>query len=124
MRRGVKVSGHDEQLFRRACEVALSGEHHRVRVGAVLAKGHRTVASAANKIGPLTGEPFKRGHAERQVIDRISAMSGTLYVARLDLSGDLVASWPCETCMMHIESCECVSKICYYDGQALVKVRL
>lgn len=124
MRRGVKVSGHDERLFARAMEIALLGEHHRVRVGAVLCKGHRTVASAANKIGPLSGEPFKRGHAERLVIDRVAAMNGTLYVARLDLNGEPMASWPCDTCMMHIGSCECVTKICYYDGQALVKVRL
>lgn len=124
MRRSVKVSGHDEALFARARDLALTGQHHRVRVGAVLAKGRRTVASAANKIGPTPNMPYQAGHAERQVIDRTPAMKGTLYVARIDLSGSLVPSWPCIHCMMHIESCECVSKICYYDGRALLKVRL
>jgi deoxycytidylate deaminase len=124
MRRGLRVTEHDETLFSRARWLAVYGQHHRVRVGAILAKGRRTVASASNRAKDFYGEPFKEGHAERLVIEGVSAMKGTLYVVRLDLSGALAPSWPCSTCEMYIRSCECVSKICYFDGQAIVKVRL
>jgi hypothetical protein len=68
--------------------------------------------------------PDKPSHAERRVIDGQPAIKGTLYVCRLDLSGKLAASWPCGECMLHIRACDCVTKIVYFDGKSLKKVRV
>ena len=98
-----------------------------MRVGAILVKGHTTLRVGYNRTRNL-GENVPYGaatwHAERQVISEIAKSNCTLYVARLDLAGQVVASWPCDECMQHIVACDCVGKICYYDGQALVKVRM
>ena len=115
-------------MFQRASEIARQGQHHRVRVGAILTKGRTTLNTGYNRTRNI-GENVPYGsatvHAEVQVLTNVSSGSNcTLYVARLDLNGNVVASWPCKDCMLHIISCECVRKICYYDGQALVKVRL
>lgn len=83
-----------------------------------LRTGHNRVA-----VG-VVDEPHYEGHAERQVIDGQPAFKGTLYVARIKLNGALAASWPCEECMIHIKSCACVTKIVYYDGETIRKVRL
>jgi len=128
MRRGVRVSDHDIELFRRASELARLGEHQRVRVGAILTRGRKTLNSGFNRLrndGANVPYGAATWHAERQVLTGVLAQSNcTLYVARLNLAGTVVASWPCDDCMIHIVSCECVRKICYYDGQALVKVRM
>ena len=127
MRRGVRVTEHDQRLFDRARELALLGEHHRVRVGAVLTKGATTFLSGYNRTRNNTDNVpygYATWHAERQVIDGVARNNCTLYVARLGLNGEVLASWPCDECMVHIVACDCVGKICYFDGQALVKVRL
>ena len=127
LRRGLKVSLHDEILFQRAADLAMFGEHHRVRVGAILAKGVTTFKTGFNRSrNPVENVPYGEAtiHAERQVIEGVAKSNCTLYVARLGLSGSLMTSWPCSECMEHIVACECVGKICFYDGQALVKVRL
>lgn len=128
MRRGVRVSDHDETLFQRASEIALQGEHHRVRVGAILTKGRTTLHTGYNRTRNIDKNvPYGAAtwHAERQVLADVYARSNcTLYVARLDLSEAVVASWPCDECMQHIVACDCVRKICYYDGHSLVKVRM
>lgn len=121
----LRVSVHDVKQFARATEAAQLGEHHRVRVGAVLAKGRVRHRTGYNRIASwIEGEPWKPGHAERQVIQGMPAIKSTLYVARLDLNDGLVASWPCGECMVHIVACACVSKIVYHDGIEIKKVRL
>lgn len=122
--KALNVSDRDRRVFRQALLVARCGDHRRVRVGAVLTKGHRTIASSANRAGLVDGEPWYEGHAERRAIDGQAAMRGTLYVARLDLAGQTVASWPCDECMIYIRSCACVRKIVYHDGHEIQKVRL
>ena len=127
MRRGVRVSEHDLDLFQRATEIARQGEHRRVRVGAILVKGRTTLRSSFNRTrNPAANVPYGYAtwHAERQVLDGVAKSNCTLYVARLGLNGEPLASWPCEECMAHVIACDCVGKICFYDGQALVKVRL
>lgn len=119
------MSRSDEQLFDRARDIALSGAHDlRVRVGALLTRGTHPVAWGVNVPGQTTGEQFLAGHAERRALAGVPAIKGTLYVARVLLNDELGASWPCDECMTHIRACGCVTKICYYDGFNLVKVRL
>lgn len=121
----LRVSAHDVKQFARAAEIARWGEHHRVRVGAILAHGRTALAKHHNRIASWDdGEPFKKGHAERMAIEGVPAIKGTLYVARLDLNDSLVASWPCGECMAHIIACACVSKIVYHNGTEIKKVRL
>ena len=126
MRRGLKVSDHDLTLFGRASEIARSGEHA-VRVGAVLAKGLRTINSGHNRYrNDMRNVPYGYAtwHAERQVVSQVGKRNCTLYVARLGINGHVLASWPCDECLEHIVACDCVGKVCFFDGQAIVKVRL
>jgi hypothetical protein len=121
--RNVKVSAHDVKQFARAAEIARYGQHHRVRVGALLAKGRHTRGKAWNVVD-LNVQQYFAGHAERLVIKDQPAIKGTLYVARLDLNDEPVASWPCSECLVHIKACACVTKIVYHDGTELKKVRI
>lgn len=121
MLRAIKVSLTDETMFRRSAALAREG-NHRVRVGAVLAKGRREISSAINL--PGDNERHLTGHAERRAIDGQPAIKGTLYVARLALNDEPAPSWPCAECLIHIKACSCVTKIVYFDGSALVKVRI
>lgn len=124
MLKGIKVSAVDVDLFDKAVGTARESQA-RVRVGALLAKGRKPIVAAHNvtlRLYPQS-QHFP-GHAERRVINGQHAFKGTLYVARIDLSGDLAAGWPCPECLVHIKACDCVSKIVYYDGHTLVKVRI
>lgn len=114
------ISRHDEELFLRAAETARKGEHHRVRVGAVLRHRLRTI-EAWNVIGPVPNEPYYPGHAEQQLIPQ-AQLNSTLYVARLALNDDLMMSKPCPTCMAAIESSP-ISRVVYWNGRQLVEER-
>lgn len=121
----MRVSATDRKLFDRAAEASYFGEHERVRVGALLARGRTPLRVRHNVVRSGFGDgPDKRSHAERRAIDGQPATNGTLYVARLDLSGRLAASWPCDECMIHIVACACVRKIVFFDGAEIKKVGL
>lgn len=121
----MRVSAADRRMFHRAAEAAGFGEHGRVRVGAVLAKGRALYRIRHNRVaGWIEDAPFYEGHAERQVIKGQPAINGTLYVARIQLNDTLAPSWPCDECMVHIKACACVSKIVYWNGEEIRKVRL
>lgn len=124
MFRSLRLSNQDERLFSRAKTAAFSGDHYRVRVGAVLARTGRPLAVESNRSIEGANTPFKSGHAERRAIAGVPAFKGTLYVARLALNDELMPSFPCEVCMIYIRACACVSKIVYFDGHTLVKMRL
>lgn len=124
MFRSLRLSSQDERLFSRATNAAFSGNHYRVRVGAVLARTGRPLAVESNRAIEGANSPFKDGHAERRAIAGKPAFKGTLYVARLALNEDLLPSFPCDECMSYIKACACVSKIVYFDGHTLVKMRL
>lgn len=121
----MRVSAADREMFNRAVRAARLGEHHRVRVGAVLAKGRVLYRIRHNRVASwIEDEPYKLGHAERQVIAGMPAIKSTLYVARIQLNETLAPSWPCGECMVHIVACACVSKIVYWNGEEIRKVRL
>lgn len=121
--KAVSVSKSDRKFFGRALEAARLGEHERVRVGAVLVRGKLHV-TGHNRVAHGFDGPFKEGHAERRVIADVPAFKCTLYVARIGLNDEPLASWPCAECMFHIIACACVSKIVYHDGAEIKKVRL
>lgn len=121
--RGMRVSATDRKIFARASEAAYFGEHDRVRVGAILTRGRTTLRTRHNRIA-VGVEPFKAGHAERQAIAGQPSFKGTLYVARIQLNNTPAPSWPCDECMTHIKACACVSKIVYWNGTELMKVRI
>lgn len=120
----MRVSATDRKLFSRTVEAAYFGEHERVRVGAILTRGRTTLRVRHNVVRTGIDGPDKPSHAERRAIDGQPAIKGTLYVARLDLNSKLAVSWPCGECMAHIKACGCVSKIVYFDGTEIRKVRL
>lgn len=115
------VTARDRRLFMQAALKAV-GADSKVRVGALLAKGRTTLAVCTNFSLPSTPTPWK--HAERQVLrDHEHRFNCTMYVARLGLNGELRASLPCYDCKMHIHEGTTVSKIVYFDGHELRKVR-
>lgn len=124
MRYGLTVTSRDLGLFNQAKDEA-QGSEARVRVGALLARHGRTVVKAHNVAMHLypQAQHFP-GHAERRVIAGQPVFKGTLYVSRIDLSGALAPSFPCESCIEHVTACGCVTKVVYYDGHSLVKVRV
>lgn len=124
MSREMRVSATDRKLFSRTVEAAYFGEHERVRVGAILARGRTALRVRHNVVRSGIDGPDKPSHAERRAIDGQPAIKGTLYVCRLDLGSKLAASWPCGECMLYIKACACVSKIVYFDGEKLRKVRI
>lgn len=92
-------------------------------MGAALYQGSRFLASRANIPGDVPNEPFYPGHAERRVLDAAKPKS-TLYVARIDLSGDLVASYPCAVCMDWIVNSGDIKAIVYFDGAQIRRVKV
>lgn len=114
------ITRHDETLFSRAVTFAREGEHHRVRVGAVLHSEHRPLAIAWNVVGPVPNEPYYPGHAEQQLL-HLAEHKSNLYVARLSLSDELLASRPCRTCLAAIVENGNIEHVIYWDGTEIVK---
>ena len=92
-----------------ATKKAFDSKFHRARVGAVIAKGHRLLASGCNRIGYsrlLPNRPYPESiHAEQQAIltllaqRRLDALIGsTIYVSRVGRDGQQRLSKPCPTC--------------------------
>lgn len=114
---------HDRALFARAAEVAVGSSRLRVRVGAVVCKGHRTIASAFNVPGDTPKVPHYLGHAERRVLGN-ARNNSTLYVARLGAYGGLMASRPCDECWVAIELNGNIKNVVYWDGNEIVKEKV
>ena len=114
---------HDRTLFARAAEVATGSSRMRVRVGAVVCKGHRTIASAHNVPGDTPKLPHYLGHAERRVLAS-ARNNSTLYVARLGAYGGLMPSRPCAECWVSIELNGKVKQVVYWDGTDLIKEKV
>lgn len=117
------VTNRDRRRFSRAETVAFLGRHHRVRVGAVLFRGSRFLASAACVPGPDPHEPFYPGHAEARVLDSAKPKS-TLYVARINLNNELMPSRPCPTCLLSLVLDGNVSTLVYFDGEQIRKTKI
>lgn len=121
------VSQRDIEIFDRARLIAFHGEHARVRVGAILTKGRRTINTGFNRFRN-NGDNVPYGaatwHAERQAVSEIDRSRCTLYVARIGLANQLLPSYPCQDCINHIVACSCVTKIVYYEDGEIRKVKL
>lgn len=128
MYKSIRVGKADVYTFNKTLELAARGEH-RVRVGAFLMKGSRPLGGSWNRArNPVDNVPFGNAtvHAEQHVLKaNQSKVEGcTLYVARISINGDLMASFPCRLCMEAIRLDGKVSKLVYFDGNTLVKVRI
>lgn len=114
---------HDRTMFARAAEIATSGNHVRVRVGAVVSKGHRIISLAHNVRGETPNIPHYLGHAERRALGAARNKS-TMYIARLGAYGGLMPSHPCAQCTVAIELNSKIKQIVYWDGTELVKEKV
>ena len=114
---------HDRTLFARAAEMATGSSRMRVRVGAVVCKGHRTLAGGFNVPGDIPKTPHYMGHAERRVLGH-ARNNSTLYVARLGAYGGLMPSRPCDECWVAIELSDKIKNVVYWDGTELVKEKV
>lgn len=96
------IYAKDVAFFDSAIELANYGEH-RVRVGCVAAVNGKRVAGAFNtyRNRPDLGYGNATYHAEFNVIRQIPyrlIKKATIYVARINVMGGPVPSYPCERC--------------------------
>lgn len=100
----VNVLSRDEKYFKVAATVAAVSDYS-TKVGCVAAKGNKLICSASNRLrNPAKNVPWKEAttHAEINVLRLIGfdgARKLTLYIARLNKSGQTMPSRPCVTCM-------------------------
>jgi tRNA(Arg) A34 adenosine deaminase TadA len=99
-----------ENLIRRAVKVA-EDSTYRWRHGAVVAKGNKFLGSAPNKFrnAPAVDEHNVSDHAERATLRELLKVREdlrgcTIYIARINRSGDTMMSRPCVWCMWAITS--------------------
>lgn len=111
----------NDQFLRLALDVARESTHPKWKLGAVLARGARVVASAPNiqKNDPfiLEGGPGTSVHAEVNALRKMfrqadRAAGTTLYVARVSRGGEPRLARPCLGCYHQLLNAE-VRSICY-----------
>lgn len=113
-------------ILKKAIEEAKLSLHHH-KVGAVIFKGKRIIASAhnevrANKVPNKWKNFYESAHAEAKVIiDARRDLRGySILVVRINKHGDLMLAKPCEYCEGFIKH---VSLRCYYsDGNEIIKL--
>lgn len=95
-------------LINRAVKIA-SQSTYRWKHGAVVAKGNKVLGFAPNKFrnSPLVDEKNVSDHAERATLRELLKVHEdlrgcTIYIARIDSSGQTKISRPCEDCMKAI----------------------
>lgn len=127
--RSRSVSSRDYDRLVRAAHLAFSGEHDRVRVGALVARGRKVFGAGANTSrNPVENVPFGHVtvHAEMNALAETpwaQRKGATIYVSRLGSGDQPLASFPCDRCMTVIRQAG-VREIVYFDGNAVVKVRI
>lgn len=96
-------------MIRLASKIAAKSKFRRARVGAVLVKGGRVIATGCNRIGYskyLPDRPYPESvHAEQQAIlqllkvRRLHDLSGsTMFISRIGSDGRARLSKPCAEC--------------------------
>jgi deoxycytidylate deaminase len=122
------VLDRDVRHYVQAVHEAFSGEHDRVRVGAVLVKKKLVLAAYNRARNPVHNVEYGAAtlHAERAVLagalDHQRA-GATLYVARLSMDDSPAPSFPCPACFEAVVSMR-LKHVVYFDGHSLVKVRV
>ncbi len=92
-------------------------------------KGSRPLGGSWNRArNEIDNVPFGYAtyHAEQHVLksNQSNVFGCTLYVARISINGDLMASFPCTRCIDAIQLDGKVSKLVYFDGKTIVKIRI
>lgn len=97
-----------------AAKKAQDSSFDRAKIGAVLTKGGRVLASAHNELRftRKASAPWESTHAEEMVILQILRQPGglqklagaTLYVSRVKKDGSLGSAKPCKSCQELIDS--------------------
>ncbi len=97
-----------ENLIRRAVRVA-ENSTYRWKHGAVVAKGNKVLGFAPNKLrnAPLVDQHNVSDHAERATLRELLKVRDdlrgcTIYIARINKTGDTMMSRPCTDCMKAI----------------------
>jgi len=93
-----------ERLLELAYRVALTSDHERWQLGAVMTRGSTFLASSPNKFRnpPWVSHIHATTHAEVGALRRCllnSARGSTMYVARVDKDGLRRMARPCNKCM-------------------------
>lgn len=97
-----------DSYLRRASQLALRSEHPAHKLGCVIAKSGRVLATGFNRLRthPESCTRWQTLHAETAAligVHRHCVEGATLYVVRLTKGGKLASSYPCEGCwrMIH-----------------------
>lgn len=101
----VHVSCRDWSFLRLAAKQALSSNHHRFRLGAVVVKSRSVLSQGVNipKKSPDTPPHRESIHAEVTALKGVKNPNGaTIYVARLNSNDKMALAKPCEYCINHM----------------------
>lgn len=113
-------------MLERALKAAIGSDHPDWRVGAVIAKGKRILASAANqprtdpRLASFEHLPRCSRHAEMAALARCANPRGAhIYVARVTLNDTPAMARPCQRCLTALDAAG-VRKVTYttYAGVA------
>ena len=102
-------------MIRLASKIAAKSKFKRARVGAVIVKAGRVLATGCNRIGYskyLPGRPYPESvHAEQQAVlqllkeDRIDDLANaTIYISRILRDGSCGLALPCPICRSLLHS--------------------
>jgi len=123
-----QVLPRDVHYFDKAAGLALKGEL-RVRVGCVAAVNNKLICGAFNTYrndGRNTEYKNATHHAEHNCLLMIPERlldRATIYIARLNVAGQTVASRPCNECLKALYW-NSIREIVYQDHLSIVKERL
>lgn len=100
-----RMSRHD-RLIEQAIRVALTSQHKKWQLGAVLVRGSTFLSSAPNKFRnhPWVNHLHATRHAEMEAIRKClnGTRGATIYVARVDKDGHPRMARPCPRCMKEL----------------------
>ncbi len=124
------ISVRDRQNIGRALQVAATSPYIKFRHGAVAALNKRPLATATNRLrnDPATMQDPPDAwrhcsiHAEVAVLRR-APQANTIYVARVDSSGDPCMAKPCPACVSTMEA-HGVARVVYTSEDGIAELRL
>jgi deoxycytidylate deaminase len=127
----MKISGKKKHYIQSAVKVATSSTYKRLKHGAVLVKGGKIINASCNKNKFCSFAQRFRNlnlgnatlHAELGTIlglDRSVTQGSTIYVVRINGTGQLRMSKPCRMCQATLKHCG-VSKVFYSTNESNLK---
>jgi tRNA(Arg) A34 adenosine deaminase TadA len=120
------LSLSDQQRIRRAITAAYASQHHKIRVGAVVAvAGRLSISANLPRNDARICWQHASTHAEMAALGDAyrGGKGGTVYVARVGWKTGLLPSHPCERCVPMLTDAG-IKRIVWFDGDEWTQTRL